>query len=100
MPWRGASHPSTASCNESSLGSILRRSFGAASNISSRIDNHEPHHRATDPEPTQREAETRAKAQVSDAGEGHVHVHRPGGRIRDADTVYPGNEPSGRDTKH
>lgn len=50
--------------------------------------------------PTQKEAEARAKSQVSDAGGGQVYIHRPDGRIRDADTVHPGNESSARDTKH
>jgi len=49
---------------------------------------------------TQREAEAEAKSQVNDAGGGQVYIHRPDGRIRDADTVKPGNESSAKDTKH
>ncbi|QYM63365.1 DUF2188 domain-containing protein [Microbacterium sp. Se5.02b] len=54
----------------------------------------------TDTVSTQKEAEARAKAQVSGAGGGQVYIHRRDGTIRDADTVYPGNQSSARDTKH
>ena len=50
--------------------------------------------------PTQGAAEQKAKAQVEKAGGGQVVIHRPDGRIRDADTVKPGNESPKRDTKH
>ena len=50
--------------------------------------------------PTQGAAEAKAKAQVDAAGGGQVIIHRPDGRIRDADTVKPGNESPKRDTKH
>ena len=50
--------------------------------------------------PTQREAEAKAKSQVDAAGGGQVYIHRPDGKIRDADTVKPGNESPKRDTKH
>ncbi|MGN7949472.1 DUF2188 domain-containing protein [Microbacterium sp. 22215] len=56
--------------------------------------------KVTDTASTQKEAEARAKAQVSDAGGGQVYIHRPDGKIRDADTVHPGNESPVRDTKH
>lgn len=50
--------------------------------------------------PTQGEAEAKAKAQVDKAGGGQVYIHRPDGKIRDADTVKPGNESPKKDTKH
>ncbi len=57
--------------------------------------------RASDVLPTQRDAEHRAKQIVSNKGGGEVRIHRPDGRIRDSDTVAPGNDPSqSRDTKH
>ncbi|QNA94215.1 MULTISPECIES: DUF2188 domain-containing protein [unclassified Microbacterium] len=56
--------------------------------------------KVTDTVSTQKEAEARAKAQVSGAGGGQVYIHRRDGTIRDADTVYPGNQSSARDTKH
>lgn len=40
---------------------------------------------------TQRQAESQAKAEVHEAGGGQVYIHRPDGKIRDADTVKPGN---------
>lgn len=49
---------------------------------------------------TQGEAEAKAKSQVDRAGGGQVYIHRPDGRIRDADTVKPGNESPKKDTKH
>ena len=42
---------------------------------------------------TQAEAEGRAKVIVSNLGGGEVVIHRPDGRIRDRDTVAPGNDP-------
>jgi sucrose-6-phosphate hydrolase SacC (GH32 family) len=50
--------------------------------------------------PTQSAAERTAKSQVSKAGGGQVYIHTPKGKIRDADTVKPGNESKTRDTKH
>ena len=44
--------------------------------------------------PTQRAAEARAKDIVGRAGGGEVVIHRPDGRIRDSDTVRPGNDPN------
>lgn len=41
----------------------------------------------------QSDAERRAKEIVRNAGGGEVVVHRPDGRIRDSDTVKPGNDP-------
>ena len=49
---------------------------------------------------TQGKAEAEAKRQVDRAGGGQVVIHRPDGRIRDADTVAPGNESPKKDTKH
>ena len=42
---------------------------------------------------TQAEAELRAKEIVGNLGGGEVVIHRPDGRIRDSDTVPPGNDP-------
>jgi len=50
--------------------------------------------------PTQARAEGKGKAHVKDAGGGQVIIHNPKGRIRDADTVKPGNESPKKDTKH
>jgi DNA-binding MarR family transcriptional regulator len=50
---------------------------------------------------TQREAEQRAKEIVSNDGGGEVRIHDRHGRIRDSDTVAPGNDPSPpKDRKH
>jgi len=50
---------------------------------------------------TQANAEARAKEIVSDLGGGGVIIHRADGRIRDKDTVAPGNDPyPPKDTKH
>lgn len=43
---------------------------------------------------TQAEAEARAKQIVSNLGGGEVTIHGRDGRIRDSDTVAPGNDPS------
>ena len=51
-------------------------------------------------ESTQGAAERRAKEIVRNAGGGEVVIHDRQGRIRDKDTVAPGNESSVRDTKH
>ena len=50
--------------------------------------------------PTQGKAEVKAKAEVRAKGGGQVVVHTPKGKIRDADTVKPGNESPKKDTKH
>lgn len=50
---------------------------------------------------TQGAAEAAAKKQTEKAGGGEVTIHRPNGKIRDRDTVAPGNDPSPpRDEKH
>ena len=50
---------------------------------------------------TQAEAEKRAKEIVGNNGGGEVRIHGRDGRIRDSDTVAPGNDPrSSHDTKH
>ena len=43
---------------------------------------------------TQAEAETRAKEILGRSGGGEAVIHRPDGRIRDSDTVAPGNDPN------
>lgn len=49
----------------------------------------------------QREAESRAKEIVARAGGGEVTIHDRKGKIRDSDTVKPGNDPNPpRDKKH
>ena len=50
---------------------------------------------------TQAEAEARAKEIVGNLGGGEVAIHGRDGRIRDRDTVAPGNDPNPpRDRKH
>ncbi|HUG16216.1 MAG TPA: DUF2188 domain-containing protein [Thermomicrobiales bacterium] len=49
--------------------------------------------RASSHHATQAGAERRAKQIVGNAGGGEVVIHRRDGRIRDADTVAPGNDP-------
>ncbi len=44
--------------------------------------------------PTQAAAERRAKEILGNSGGGEAVIHRPDGRIRDSDTVAPGNDPS------
>lgn len=49
----------------------------------------------------QADAERQAKRQVAREGGGEVVTHRPDGRIRDSDTIRPGNDPNPpKDTKH
>lgn len=43
---------------------------------------------------TQAEAIDRARGIVGNTGGGEVVIHRPDGRIRDSDTVPPGNDPN------
>lgn len=43
---------------------------------------------------TQAEAERAAKGFSSNSGGGEVRIHGLDGRIRDSDTVAPGNDPS------
>lgn len=50
---------------------------------------------------TQGEAERLAKQFASNTGGGEVTIHGRDGKIRDRDTVAPGNDPNPpRDTKH
>ena len=56
--------------------------------------------RSSSHQPTQSDAIDRAREIVRNAGGGEVVIHRPDGRIRDSDTVAPGNDPNPpRDTK-
>ncbi|WP_015062461.1 MULTISPECIES: DUF2188 domain-containing protein [Micrococcaceae] len=50
--------------------------------------------------PTQKKAEVLAKQQVKSAGGGEVRIHSRDGKIRDSDTVKPGNESKIKDKKH
>lgn len=57
--------------------------------------------RASTHHDTQREAEERAKEILGNIGGGEAVIHDRQGRIRDSDTVSPGNDPNPpRDTKH
>ncbi len=57
--------------------------------------------RASAHEKTQAEAEKRAKKIVGHAGGGEVIIHGRDGKIRDKDTVAPGNDPNPpKDRKH
>lgn len=50
---------------------------------------------------TQKEAEDLAKQFSGNNGGGEVRIHGLDGKIRDSDTVEPGNDPeSSKDTKH
>lgn len=50
---------------------------------------------------TQKEAEKMAKKILSKQGGGEVKIHDLTGRIRDSDTVKPGNDPNPpKDKKH
>jgi hypothetical protein len=50
---------------------------------------------------TQKEAEKMAKTFSANSGGGEVRIHGLNGKIRDSDTVAPGNDPKSiRDTKH
>ncbi|MDH6679880.1 hypothetical protein M2284_004105 [Rhodococcus sp. LBL1] len=42
---------------------------------------------------TQADAINRARGIVRNVGGGEVVIHRPDGRIRDSDTIAPGNDP-------
>ncbi|MBK6685958.1 MAG: DUF2188 domain-containing protein [Deltaproteobacteria bacterium] len=50
--------------------------------------------------PTQAAAEAKAKARLAAEGGGEVRIHGKDGRIRDSDTVAPGNESSTKDNRH
>lgn len=57
--------------------------------------------RASANEKTQAAAEKTAKKIVSNAGGGEVIIHGRDGKIRDKDTVAPGNDPNPpKDRKH
>ena len=43
---------------------------------------------------TQKEAERLAKQYSSNSGGGEVRIHGLDGKIRDSDTVHPGNDPN------
>ena len=50
---------------------------------------------------TQKEAEKIAKGYAANSGGGEVRIHGLDGKIRDSDTVAPGNDPSSsKDKKH
>lgn len=50
---------------------------------------------------TQKEAEKLAKQFSANNGGGEVRIHKPGGPIRDSDTVPPGNDPNPpKDKRH
>lgn len=50
---------------------------------------------------TQGEAEKIAKQLSANSGGGEVRIHGLGGKIRDSDTVAPGNDPrSSKDKRH
>lgn len=50
---------------------------------------------------TQSDAEAAAKRISGNSGGGEVRIHGRDGKIRDSDTVKPGNDPSSsRDRKH
>ncbi|SET92199.1 DUF2188 domain-containing protein [Geodermatophilus poikilotrophus] len=56
--------------------------------------------RSSSHQPTQKEATDRARTIVRNNGGGEVRIHGRDGRIRDSDTVAPGNDPaSSRDIK-
>ena len=50
--------------------------------------------RASSHADTQRDAEADAKRFAGNSGGGEVRVHGLDGKIRDSDTVYPGNDPN------
>ncbi len=57
--------------------------------------------RASSLHATQAQAEARAKEILAGAGGGEAVIHGRDGRIRDSDTVAPGNDPfPPRDKKH
>lgn len=56
--------------------------------------------RTSGSESTQKEAEQRAKELTGNSGGGEVRIHGRDGKIRDSDTVAPGNESPVKDKKH
>jgi hypothetical protein len=59
----------------------------------------EKHQRASAVEPTQKEAIDRAREIVRGAGGGELRIKGRDGRLRDSDTIAPGNESPRRDTR-
>lgn len=52
-------------------------------------------------ENTQKDAERKAKEFCANSGGGEVRIHGLDGKIRDSDTVFPGNDPKDvKDTKY
>jgi hypothetical protein len=49
---------------------------------------------------TQKQAEQAAKQFAANSGGGEVRIHGLNGKIRDSDTVAPGNESSAKDSRH
>lgn len=50
--------------------------------------------RASAVRPTQKQAIDRAREILGNSGGGELTIHGRDGRIRDSDTVYPGNDPN------
>lgn len=50
--------------------------------------------RASSHHDTQKDAIDRARRIVSNAGGGEVQIHGKDGKIRDSDTIKPGNDPN------
>jgi hypothetical protein len=58
-------------------------------------------HRLSSHDDTQRDAESRAKEMVHNRGGGEVRIHGRDGRMCDADTGAPGQDPHpSKDSKH
>ena len=55
----------------------------------------EDHKRASAVEPTQKEAQARAREIIHNAGGGELVTHGEDGKIRAKDTIAPGNDPRG-----
>jgi hypothetical protein len=53
----------------------------------------EDHQRASAVKPTQREARQRAREIVGNLGGGEMVTHGENGKIREKDTIAPGNDP-------
>jgi hypothetical protein len=59
----------------------------------------EGHDRASAHEPTKREAVDRGRDIVRNAGGGELRIANRTGKLIDSDTIAPGHESPGRDTK-
>lgn len=57
------------------------------------------HKRASVVAPTQKEVIDRTRPIIGNAGGGELTIKGRDGKIRDSDTIKPGNEGPGRDTK-